>query len=484
LDKRKRWFRLVSLVLGIALALAIASQTAEAFSGNNTAFECSNRTITSPATNNIAYPEHPSSASELSVVNGPYPARVGLMPSMPITYYFTLVFNNACLPIYYDENVLYNMARVHAPQAWGCAQGEGVIIAILDTGVDSDHPDLQPNLVAGASFISSTISWEDDHGHGTHVSGIAAGIVNNGGIFGVAPRASIMPIKVCDHYGSCPEAAIANGIIWAVDHGARVINMSLGGAEDLQVEHDAVVYAYNHGVVIICSAGNSGILTDTFPAAYTEVIAVAATDANDDRASWSTYGDFVDVAAPGVSIFSSYPWNTSFGLYTYMSGTSMAAPHVTGMAALIRELRPDWTIDQVFAHIRASVDDVGVPGYDTMTGSGRINAFRAVDPLNLAATDALVTAISVQLVTEPTTDNPTAYTPGVVLYKLRNGIRANTIQDDGNINSAGLRTSIAVAAMDVMQLSVPAGEELYWLEYLRSLPDVAYAELDGIRHIQ
>ena len=385
----------------------------------------------------------------------------------------------------YNETLFYNMDKINAPEAWPCAAGgEGVIIAILDTGADSDHPDLVANLVAGAYWPAYSTSPEDDNGHGTHVSGIAAGVANNGGIFGVAPRAKIMPVKVLNAAASGSFTAISNGIIWAADHDAKVINMSLGGATYSQVQHDAVIYAYNLGVVIICAAGNSGDSTVMYPASFAEVIAVAATDSNDYWAYFSTYGDWVDVSAPGMDIISSYPWYTIYGLYENMDGTSQASPHVAGLAALIRKLRPAWTVDQVYAHIRSSVDDIYPWGYDPWYGWGRINAQKAVAAISLAVTDALPVPPAVQSASAPTSSDPDEFSPGVVLFKLRPGVALSAVLGEAGINAAGLQASVAVAVLDVMQLHVPVGEELYWLKYLRSLPDVAYAELDGIMHIQ
>ena len=395
-----------------------------------------------------------------------------------------------CPPVPYNETLRYNMDKINAPEAWPCtAGGEGVIIAILDTGVDRDHPDLVANLVGGVTYYGT--STEDDNGHGTHVSGIAAGVANNGGIFGVAPRAKIMPVKVLDSDGSGFVSVVANGIIWAADHGAKVINLSMGVTTDYDTLHTAVQYAYNKSVIIIASAGNCGDNNyeangclyqnqPSYPGAYPEVIAVAATNASDARASFSTVGSYVGVSAPGADIYSSY----FGGGYLTESGTSQAAPHVAGMAALIRKMRPSWTVVQVYAQIRSAVDDVGPVGWDSGTGWGRINAQKAVNALILAAIDTLPVPTPVQPVSAPVTSDPDEFSPGVVLFKLRTGAVLSAVLGDASINSAGLQASMVVAALGVMRLQVPAGEELYWLKHLRSLPDVAYAELDGIMHIQ
>ncbi len=395
----------------------------------------------------------------------------------------------SCGAIPYNESALWNMALIHAPQAWACPQGgAGVTIAILDTGVYSAHPDLAGNLVAGATFVISTTSWADDHGHGTHVAGIAAGIANNGGIFGAAPRASIMPVKVCNKYGNCEWDDIANGIHYAVDSGARVINLSLGEAASSAVIYDAVRYAYERGVLIAAAAGNDGVNELYYPASYAEVLAVAATSALDTRMYFSNMGDWLDVSAPGDYIYSSYYTGT---LYSTMRGTSMAAPHVAGLAALIFALRSGWSPDQVREHIQATADDItryGV-GWDDKTGWGRINAQRAVAALlSEAATAAPARASTPASLPEAPAApavpaDPAEYAPGEVLYKLRAGAQAAEVLSAYALAAGGIRAEQAVTAAGVWVLRVPAGQERLWLERLRADAQVEFAELNGIMHI-
>ncbi|MHB1355179.1 MAG: C1 family peptidase [Anaerolineae bacterium] len=396
--------------------------------------------------------------------------------------FMPLVRQNLCSSIPYNETLYYNMKKVLAPQAWPCSQGgEGVIIAIVDTGVDSNHPDLVGNLVPGATFVAGTTTPEDDNGHGTHVAGIAAGIANNGGIMGVAPRAKIMPVKVMDQAGNGDYLAITNGIIWAVNHGAGVINLSVGGYGESSTLQGAIQYAYSNGVVLACAAGNGGTNQAFYPAYFSECLAVAATDEWDIDAYFSNYGDWVDVSAPGVAITSSW---LGGGTHT-LNGTSMASPHVAGLAALIRAMRPAWSTSQVFNHIiYNSVDDIRYSGFDDFTGWGRINAQKSIDGLSLGAIDALPAPAASESIPAPAGGDPVVFNPGLVLFKLRSGSKLSVVQDDPSINSASLQTSVAVAELDVMQLRVPAGEELYWLKYLRSLPDVEYVELNGVMHIQ
>jgi subtilisin family serine protease len=299
---------------------------------------------------------------------------------------------------YYPTNQASYLSRLEMPAAWDYTTGlSGVIIAVLDTGVDMNHPDLMSNIwknprevpdngidddangfiddVHGWNFAEGTNHIFDDHGHGTHVAGIAAARINNTiGIAGMAGGATIMPVDVFPLPAFGTYEDLIRAIIYATDNGADVINMSLGATSYSLGEEAAVDYAWNHGVVVVAAAGNTGRNTYHYPAAHLNAIAVAATDANDNRAGFSTYGDFVDVAAPGVSVLSTL---TSGG-YGSMSGTSMATPHVAGLAALLLSLNPQLTNAQVRELIETNVDDLGAAGWDPYFGSGRINARKSL----------------------------------------------------------------------------------------------------------
>lgn len=270
----------------------------------------------------------------------------------------------------------WGMVKVQAPQAWEVITGSTSInIAILDTGVDLDHPDLANKVISNINF-SSSATVDDVHGHGTHVAGIAAAITNNGiGVAGLGYTSSLMNVKVLGDDGLGYDSWIAKGIIWAADNGAEVINLSLGSPEPGSTMEAAVNYAWSKGVVIVASAGNNGFTSPFYPAYYTNCIAVAATDSSDSLASFSNRGDWVDVAAPGVSIYSTLINNG----YGYKSGTSMASPHVAGLAALVFTVAADSNgdgrlNDEVRSRIQATCDNIGISGI----GSGRINAYRAV----------------------------------------------------------------------------------------------------------
>lgn len=270
----------------------------------------------------------------------------------------------------------WGLHKVEAPAAWETTTGSaGVSIAILDTGVDSNHPDLAAKVVSHVNFTDSSTA-NDIHGHGTHVAGIAAASTNNSiGVAGLGYDSSIMNVKVLSDDGFGYYSWIADGIVWAADNGAQVINMSLSGDSASSTLEQAINYAWSQGVVVVAAAGNQGGSTPRYPAYYANCIAVAATDSDDARASWSNYGSWIDVAAPGVSIYSTVKGTG----YANKSGTSMAAPHVAGLAALLFTVVSDDNgngrlNDEVGARIKATCDDIGVSGI----GAGRINAARAV----------------------------------------------------------------------------------------------------------
>jgi len=266
----------------------------------------------------------------------------------------------------------YGLQRIQAPSAWDVQQGkETVKIAIVDTGVQLDHPDLRTKLVPGYNFVENNAYPYDRNGHGTHVAGIAAAATNNGaGIAGVAPRVMIMPVKVLDDSGSGEMLQVARGITYAANQGAKVINLSLGSPYSTSTLQSAVQYAWERGAVIVAAAGNDGTSTPNYPADYPNVIAVASTNERDGKSGFANFGRWVEVAAPGEEILSTY----TGGYYAYLSGTSMAAPHVAGVAALMASQgRPN-------VHIRLGILSTADPiaGTGTYWQYGRVNAARAV----------------------------------------------------------------------------------------------------------
>ncbi len=281
-------------------------------------------------------------------------------------------------------------ADIKATPAWDAAMGDPeVVIAILDSGVDRTHPDLAAKIISpGRDFANDDDDATDDHWHGTHVAGIAAADTNNAvGIAGVAWNCSILPVKVMGADGNGFYSWIIDGIIWAADQGADVINLSLGGDFDDPFLEDACKYAFDRGVVVVASTGNDYGGPVLYPAAYDScVLAVAATDYSDQPADFSNSGPQVDVAAPGIYILGPAPqWyvGEAYLPYLFASGTSQAAPHVSGMAALIKSLKPELKPADVMRIICYTADDVNASAYrgrDDHIGYGRINMERALVP--------------------------------------------------------------------------------------------------------
>ncbi|HBF36374.1 MAG TPA: peptidase S8 [Firmicutes bacterium] len=253
-----------------------------------------------------------------------------------------------------------------------------VIVAVLDTGVNDKHPDLKNVTIPGMDFADDKNSTDDRVGHGTHVAGIIAGRTNNGtGISGIANNCLIMPVKVLDDDGNGDDANIVKGIQYATDHGAQVINMSLGGPGASDALQDAINYAINHGVTVVVAAGNEDGAIDT-PGNCQGVITVGAIDRNQQRASYSNFGTKLDVVAPGSDILSTYIDGKGPSGYTYFSGTSMATPFVSGVAAVIKSVNPKLSPAEVTDIIHRSATDLGAPGFDKYYGYGLINADKAV----------------------------------------------------------------------------------------------------------
>jgi thermitase len=284
---------------------------------------------------------------------------------------------------------------IDAPPAWNVTRGSSTqTIAVVDTGVTVDHPDLVGKVVDSRNWYDGS-GTQDTYGHGTHVAGIAAATTNNKiGVAGVCPNCSLLNAKVCDDSGNCPYDRIANGILWSVGCEwrdaqdnclspvrAKSINISLAGTFSSTTLQSAIDRAWSRGAVIACAAGNGGTNAPYYPAAYGNCIAVAATDANDARPSWSNYGSgWVDLAAPGVGIASTLnPNGVTFSDpsgYGQLSGTSMASPQVAGVAGLV------WSTGmknnaQVRQRIESTADPIA--GTGSAWSKGRINACRAVN---------------------------------------------------------------------------------------------------------
>ena len=273
------------------------------------------------------------------------------------------------------------LPKIQAPGAWDSANGSGVTIAVLDTGIDSTHPDLAPNMVPGWNIFDNNANTADVHGHGTWVAGVAAMAANNAtGSAGVAWGAKIMPVRIADGNGYAYWSTVAQGIYWAADHGAKVVNVSYNGVSGSSTVQSAAQYLRSKGGVVVVAAGNSGALESI--AANDSLLTVAATDQNDVRASFSSYGAYVDLSAPGVSVYTT----TIGGGYSSASGTSFASPVVAATAALMLSANSRLTPADVDQLLTGRSVDLGTTGFDQYYGYGRVNAASAV----LAAKQTMV----------------------------------------------------------------------------------------------
>jgi thermitase len=268
----------------------------------------------------------------------------------------------------------WGLPRIQAPTAWDrVGGGAGVRVAILDTGI-ANHPDLAGKVVGAQDFVSSASGTTDRHGHGTHVAGTVAAVANNNhGVVGVAWSASVLNAKVLGDGGAGSLSSVANGIVWAADNGAKVISMSLGANLDCtSTIQDAATYAWSKGAVLVAAAGNDGQNDVHTPANCNRILPVGATDSNDNRAAFSNYGAGVPIAAPGVMIIST----ANSGDYLWMSGTSMATPHVAGVAALVWASAYGTGNQAVVNRLLSTADRIA--GTGSYWVNGRVNAAAAV----------------------------------------------------------------------------------------------------------
>ena len=304
------------------------------------------------------------------------------------------------MPDEYRDYTTYqwSLPQIGLPAAWDTTTGSAsVIVAVVDTGVDAGHPDLNGKITTGANagfnFVANNTITTDDNSHGTFVSGIIAANTNNvvGGA-GVCWLCKIMPVKVLDNTGNGSTFAVSQGIDWAVSHGAKVINLSLGatsGTSSLQLSIDN---AWNAGVVIVGASGNNAGNADTtddgvlFPAAYPNVVAVGSNNQAGVRSAFSNYGPELDVMAPGEGVFGPLcTCNGNTGTYGIGSGTSFASPHVAGVAALL--IAAGITDKaQIVTRIESTATDMGAAGFDNLNGWGRVNAAAAISGSSPTAT--------------------------------------------------------------------------------------------------
>ncbi|MCL5110053.1 MAG: S8 family peptidase [Chloroflexi bacterium] len=369
-------------------------------------------------------------------------------------------------------------ADIDARRAWGLTVGESnAAIAIVDSGIDASHPEFAGKVLSGWNCVDNSPNTNDDFYHGTMVAGIAAANTSNAtGVAGVAWNTRLMPVKVLDGSGHGTDSTLACGIVYAADHGARVINLSLGTASLSSTLNNAIDYAYSRGSLLVAAAGNCGVVgtegcayqnQPSYPAASPHVLAVAATDRNDSRASFSTQGSYVDVAAPGQDILSTYP-----GGYASGRGTSFAAPYVSGLAGLLLARYPGYSPDQLAAAIVNNAEDLGpIIGKDPEYGCGRINAYRSLaygtggagcPGWSFAAAAVTAQAMPAQA--------KGAFKAGKVLVKFKSAADARA---KGHAREA-------VPGLGIYEVRVPPGQELAKVAELQADPGVEFAEPDYV----
>ncbi|MHB1132882.1 MAG: S8 family serine peptidase [Chloroflexota bacterium] len=371
-------------------------------------------------------------------------------------------------------------ADLRAAEAWGLTTGDSsIVVAIVDTGVDSDHPDLVGKLLPGWNVTTEDANSDDDMGHGTHVAGLVAASTDNGlGMAGVAWGAKLLPIRIFDAAGSANTLTVRDGIYAAIERGARVINLSVGTTAVSQAINEALDEAYLRGVFVVAAAGNCGdqaysyngctrLNQPFYPAAAAHSLAVAATNRTDEHASFSTEGAYVDVAAPGADILSTWPNHLQTPAYQWMSGTSMAAPIVSGLAALLSSRYPTYGPDQLAAAIVGNAVDLGIPRWDEGFGCGRIDLYRALEG---GADGACLGwpgyAAQVQPEVAATAASEAQIRPGSVLVKYKDPVAA-AARGQGKARHAG---------RGLYELPVTPGAERSAVAALRADPAVAYAE--------
>jgi serine protease len=288
-----------------------------------------------------------------------------------------------------DYDKQWNLRQIKAEGAWSRgAKGQGVTVAVIDTGISKGTDLAQTEFVPGYDFVNNRSDARDDNGHGTHVAGTIAQSTNNRyGVTGVAFGAKLMPLKVLSRGGSGTVADIAEAIRFAADKGAQVINMSLGGGGDSKLMREAIDYAHKKGVTIVAAAGNEGRAQASYPALYPHVIAVSAIGPDEKKSSYSNFGEGVDIAAPGGTTRNREtdgilqetinPRDPSQFQFKYFQGTSMAAPHVAGVAALVKSRRPNLSPDEVWSVLQTSARAVKDDSQNYY-GAGYLNAEAAI----------------------------------------------------------------------------------------------------------
>jgi thermitase len=338
--------------------------------------------------------------------------------------------------------------------AWEFTTGEAITVAVLDSGIDANHPDLTGRVVTGYNFYDDNTDTTDLCGHGTHVAGIIAATADNGiGIAGIAYNAKIMPLKVIDDDCLGSYSRLMEAIIYAVDQGVRIISITSGGGYNHTGLHEAIQYAVSKGVLVVISAGNQGNDAAFYPGSYPESFTVAGTNELDGRYDKSTFGPQIDISAPATAIYSTY-FHDNESTYAHMSGTSMAAPMVAGVAALILSMQPETSLEELERLLLESTVDLGTPGWDAHFGAGRISAVRAVAAITPANGNTRLGHVRVPVLREITALSTT-------VEIVPEGVNLTWTQASGQreISVVVYRSLVPVfeGALDIAELPVTTG---------------------------
>ena len=406
--------------------------------------------------------------------------------------YLPIISHNPCPGLNTNEDIAsqYHHENMQNQIVWECkSTGKNVVVAVVDTGVDPDHFDLVPNLLPGATFVGAETKYDDDVGHGTHVAGIIAAAPNNGGVIGTAPEAKILPVRSLGQRGGSTRE-VSEGIFYAVDSGADIINLSLGSRHQSDRIKAAIDHAHEQGVLVIAAAGNCGDPVNwdrqgckwhnvaSYPAGYSTVMAIASTDDNDENSHsvFSTQNGYVDAAAPGRNVLST--WKS--GKHAAISGTSMATPNVAAVAALIMSRYPDLTAQQVRNALTETAIDLGSPGHDTFYGHGFVDAYEAIIALDRGLVPSL--SVPAQRITDVEPVNldeltPDEYVAGDIVMALADGVAIESL-----LQSAASRGAVEMKVVptdetrNFYQVTVSPGSELETIRLLRETKGVLYAE--------
>jgi subtilisin family serine protease len=339
---------------------------------------------------------------------------------------------------YVTNNQQWHLSKIQAIQAWDITPGNAsTVVAIVDTGVASNHPDLVGKLLPGYNFNANNTDTSDSSGHGTAVAGTAAAQGNNGqGVAGVAWGNSILPVKISDSTSYATYANMAKALTYAVDQGARVINISFYGSTSSSTLQSAADYVWNRNGIIFACAGNTGTNSPQYPAACNTVIAVSDINSADTLSPSSTYGSFISLSAPGTNILTT----NSDGGYGGWSGTSFASPVAAGVATLVVAANPQLSNASIVNILRNNSDDLGAAGFDTSYGHGRVNAYRAVVAAGVAPADSTAPTVAITSPSSGSTVSGTVNVPitssdavGVtkVEFYLDGGLAASSTQPSG-----------------------------------------------------